>query len=32
MDEVCEHMTDYLRTQAKSSDGVATLDAKEVNV
>uniref|UniRef100_A0A182XUU0 Uncharacterized protein n=1 Tax=Anopheles quadriannulatus TaxID=34691 RepID=A0A182XUU0_ANOQN len=30
MDEVCEHMTDYLRTQAKSSDGVATLDAKEV--
>uniref|UniRef100_A0A182JVP2 Cytochrome P450 n=1 Tax=Anopheles christyi TaxID=43041 RepID=A0A182JVP2_9DIPT len=30
MDAVCDHMSDYLRNQAKSNNGVAALDAKEV--
>ncbi|XP_053660886.1 probable cytochrome P450 28d1 [Anopheles marshallii] len=30
MDEVCERMTKYVKTQANSSAGVVTLDAKEL--
>uniref|UniRef100_A0A182LVJ4 Cytochrome P450 n=1 Tax=Anopheles culicifacies TaxID=139723 RepID=A0A182LVJ4_9DIPT len=30
MDEVCAHMTKYVKNQASSSSGVATLDAKEL--
>ncbi|XP_052891950.1 probable cytochrome P450 28a5 [Anopheles moucheti] len=30
MDEVCDRMTKYLKTQANSNSGVGTLDAKEL--